>query len=322
MREVGRQRLGLFGLLVLLFIAGVLLWMPATAQRQIDVRFDTTPSAPAANASAAPSAQPPSASVQLYDARVLVRAMEPAPRVASVPKPTQVVPRQEAPRPQGVDAPPPQPPQPRVLPRPAEPAKEPPPKVAQSPAAPPAPPDSRISPTVPAPAPPVSAGLKPGRYPPLVVGFETIGLERYARVTERIGGAFFIYLGDGGLGTRVSLAEQRIVAGPPSPDLAVERPYLVSDPAIGDRLSDLDLPVSASRSAVVMLWPRTLDARAWDAIEAALHDESIDGDQIVQVEAALTETFGRLTLRIEALTLKPEGRRHVLGRPRTVRITS
>ncbi len=319
MRQVGRQRLGLFGLLVLLFIAGVLLWMPAAAPRQIDVRFDTVPPAPATNASTAPSVPTRSASVQLYDARVFERAVEPAPRTVSTPKPPQEVPRKEAPRPQGVDAPPPQP---RVLPRPAEPAPESPPKAAQSPAAPPASPDSQISPTVPAPAPPVSAGLKPGRYPPLVVGFETIGLERYARVTERIGGAFFIYLGDEGLGARVSLAEQRIVAGPPSPDLAVERPYLVSDPAIGDRLSDLDLPVRASRSAVVMLWPRTLDARAWDAIEAALHDESIDGDQIVQVEARLTETFGRLTLRIEALTLKPEGRRHVLGRPRTVRITS
>jgi len=321
-RQVGRQRLGLFGLLMLLFIAGVLLWMPATAQRQIDVRFDTAPPAPATNASTAPSVPPRSASVQLYDARVLERPMEPAPRTVTTPKPPRAAPRQEAARPEGVDPPAPQPPQSHTLPRATEPAKEPPPKAAQSPAALPAPPDSQLSPSVPAPDPPVSAGLKPGRYPPLVVGFETIGLERYARLTERIGGAFFIYLGDEGLGARVSLAEQRIVAGPPSPDLAVERPYLVSDPAIGDRLSDLELPVSASRSAVVMLWPRTLDARAWDAIEAALHHERIDGDQIVQVEAALTETFGRLTLRIEALTLKPDGRRYVLSRPRTVRITS
>jgi hypothetical protein len=154
----------------------------------------------------------------------------------------------------------------------------------------------------------------------LAVDFQAIGLDRYVRATEAAGGAFFAYLGARGLGPQVSLTEGRIVRTARQTELAIERPYLVSDAAIRQRLEGLDLPDGASLTAVVMLWPRDLDARAWRAIEEALRTEAVFSDQVAQIDARFGETADRPEIQILGFTMLGDGGRRRLPHPRKVSV--
>jgi hypothetical protein len=182
-----------------------------------------------------------------------------------------------------------------------------------------------VSPTVSTVAPPSpsrTGGLRGGRYPALDVDFQTIGLERYVRATESAGGAFFAYLGARGLGPQISLTENRLVRTARQSELAIERPYLVSDPAIQQRLAGIDLPDGASQAAVVMLWPRDLDARAWRAIEEALRDDSVYSDQIAQIDARFSAATGQPEIEILGYTLLGDGGQRRLAQPRRIAVRS
>lgn len=158
-------------------------------------------------------------------------------------------------------------------------------------------------------------GLRAGRYPSLSVDYQSIGLERYVRATEAAGGAFFAFLGSRGIGPQISLIEGRIVRTARAADLAIERPYLVSDAAIEHRLQGLDLPEGSSLSSVVMVWPRDLDRRAWRAIDEALRAEALSSDQVAQVDARFVEGA---ELQIIGFTLQADGARRRLSQPRKI----
>jgi outer membrane biosynthesis protein TonB len=272
---------------------------------------------------------PTPTSVPVYDASaVLASAM---PRIETVP---EAAPRIELPPPPPprvrAEARPPRPPEP---PRPQTPAREAtarpsPERPSELPTiepqtAPPSEPQQVLL------APPAQAakaapagGLRAGRYPALDVDFQTIGLDSYVRATEAAGGAFFAYLGTRGIGPQVSLVGGRITRPARQADLAVERPYLVTDPAIQSRLQDLALPEGASMTSVVMLWPRDLDARAWRAIEDALRDESIFSDQVAQIDARFGESSDRPEIQILGFTMIGDGGRRRLPHPRRVTVPS
>lgn len=332
MKPERRANIALSGLLALLLLAGAADWQIREPARR-EVRSDGATAGLPEESRHGPAA--PSATVQLFDAAAVLPAVKPAPPARPV-SPAAVAARAEkAPSVEPVPAPPaPRPrdeagPKSEPKPRATEPPAAPPPQKQTQPQTQPEPP-AQAGPDQTPPAkttaaptsPPAAGGLKPGQYPPLVVEFDSIGFERYARITEQAGGAFFAYIGGEGLGPRVSLSGREPAASGPTADLATERPYLVSDPAVGERLAPLDLGERASRSSVVMLWPRWLDARAWDAIEAALREEKIPGDRVMQVDARLLEAGGRALLRIEGFTLQPDGQARRLASPRTVRIGS
>jgi hypothetical protein len=331
-----RENIALSGLLVLLLLAGAVDWQ-VRPPVQPEVRTDGAQAGPLGKTF--PAAQPvlsPTAEVQIFDADTVMPVARPQPPVSSVPvkripaKAAQAqpvverVPEPPAPRPQreperGSE---PKPPPPREQPATLAQTQQSPlqPEPVQSP--PPRPAVASATPSSTAPASPPAGGLKPGQYPPLVVEFDTIGLDRYAQITEQAGGAFFAYVRGEGLGPRVSFSGREPPANSTGAELVTERPYLVSDPAVGERLAHLNLNEKASRSSVVMLWPRWLDARAWDAVEATLREEKIDGDQVIQVDARLVEVGGRPVLRIEGFSMQPDGQARRLVRPRTVRIAS
>jgi hypothetical protein len=280
-------------------------------------------------APAAPPAMPHS--VPVYDAASVLAP--PAPRIETqpvqvprieLPQPPppappkrRAEPRPEPPRPQVVRETPPPAPQPVA---PSEPAI--PPWASASVAPPPAPASSNflVAPAATKPAP--TGGLRSGRYPALAVDFQSIGLERYVRATEAAGGAFFAFLGTRGQGPQLSLLDGRPARKARDLDLAIERPYLVSDPAIEERLRSLDLPDGASTTSVVMVWPKWLDARAWRAIEQALRDEQIDGDQVAQIEARLSEGPDRAELQILGFKLLGDGGIRRLQQPKTIPVSA
>jgi outer membrane biosynthesis protein TonB len=338
-KSARRENIALSGLLALLLLAGAVDWQVRPPVRH-EVRTDG--SRAGLPVEAPPTTQPelsPTAAVQIFDAGAVMPVTRSQPPVPPIPAKeilakaeqkqpvVEPVPATPVPRPQRE-------PERRSEAKPTPPREQPatPSQTQQSPTPPPQPtpvqsPPTRTAPTSAtsspaAPASPPAGGLKPGQYPPLVVEFDTIGLDRYAQITEQAGGAFFAYVSGEGLGPRVSLSGREPPANSTGAELVTERPYLVSDPAVGERLSHLSLNEKVSRSSVVMLWPRWLDARAWDAVEAALREEKIVGDQVIQVDARLVEVGGRPVLRIEGFSMQPDGQTRRLVRPRTVRITS
>jgi hypothetical protein len=287
---------------------------------------DAVPAVVATDPAPPPTATP--ARVPVYDAAAVIAAAAPRVDAATVAAPRIEIPPAPPPRPRAEvrrERPPeaPRPParestQPAKAERPWELPDVAPLAAASAPVAAAAPTDSAVA----LPPPARNGGLRGGRYPALDVDFQTIGLERYVRATEAAGGAFFAYLGPRGLGPQVSLTENRLVRTARQTDLAVERPYLVSDPAIQQRLEGIDLPEGASQTAVVMLWPRDLDARAWRAIEEALRDDAIYSDQIAQIDARFGGGAERPEIHILGYTLLGEGGRRRLAQPRRIAVPS
>jgi hypothetical protein len=272
-----------------------------------------------------PAPAPAPANVPVYDAAAVLAAATPkaeAPKVETAPvaaaKPL-LPERVPAPAPRRRETPRAEPQPPRESPLADPPAR---PwettSAAPAPSPVPAPLEPRfLEPPAPPAKPATTGGLRPGRYPALAVDYQSIGLDRYVRATEAAGGAFFAYFGTRGIGPQVSLAEGR-PAAPAAPErLAIERPYLVSDPAIEAKLRALGLPEEASRDSVVMLWPRDLDRRAWRAIEQALQDEALSGDQVAQVDARFGE---EAELEIVGFTLAGDRVQRRLPKPRKVAV--
>ena len=285
---------------------------------------DAVPAVAAADPASPPVQRPAAvpARVPVYDATAVISAAAPRVEVAPVVAPRIEIPPAPPPRPRPEarrERPPTrEPAQPARAERPWELPDVAPLAPAQAAAA--VPTDSVVSAVAPQPA--RNGGLRGGRYPALDVDFQTIGLERYVRATEAAGGAFFAYLGSRGLGPQVSLTENRLVRTARQTELAVERPYLVSDPAIQQRLEGIDLPEGASQTAVVMLWPRDLDARAWRAIEEALRDDAVYSDQIAQIDARFGGGAERPEIQILGYTLLGDGGRRRLAQPRRIAVPS
>lgn len=304
-----RQGLTVAGLLVLLIVAGSKILLPALPRQRVDIQLDAA-SAAAVPGSAEPEAMaavaPAGASVQLYDISVLdlrraerppATALKPAARKPPIGSPAKQPTRPESNAQTETKRSPPK----------AEPQPDPPRPPAEPPKAAPSAPSRR------------------GELPGLMVEFSALGLERYARLTERLGGAFFAYMGSEAanpLGPRISLAARRVLALGETSDLASDRPYLVSDPDVAERLRGIELPPGASQASVVMMWPRWLDRAVWSTVAVALSDSGARSEDVARIEASAREADGAVEVRIEGLVLRENGRRIALSTPRTVRVGS
>ena len=314
-------RTGLLGLVAVALGVAIHIQGPSRTIRATEPG-DTVPQTTVA----VPAAAAPPRAVAVYEAASVLAAVEPKIELAPTPAPRIEIPVVQ--KPQTAAPPPKRRPEPMREIRPTLPVADNSPRPWEAATSEPVLETPKPEPTPFRVAPPqqavvgVSGGLRPGQFPPLAVDFQTIGLERYARATEAAGGAFFAYMGTRGIGPQISLAGQRTLQSARELNLAVERPYLVSDPSVAERLHGLDLPDGASPTSVVMLWPRWLDARAWDAIEQALREERLDGDQIAQVNASFGETPDRPVLQIVGFTLRGDGKMRRLAHPRTIPVAS
>ncbi len=282
----------------------------------------------AASAPAAATAPAPS-SVPVYDATAVLAAAVPQVEVAPTPTPRIELPPPPPPRVRAESRPPrvPEPPRPQspareATARPAPERPWEPPTVETQPPQPAEPQQAFLVPPTQSSKSSPAGGLRAGRYPALDVDFQAIGLDRYVRATEAAGGAFFAYLGTRGIGPQISLVDGKVVRAARQAELAVERPYLVTDPAIQLRLQDVPMPEGASLTSVVMLWPRDLDARAWRAIEEALREEAVFSDQVAQIDARFGESADLAEIQILGFTMLGEGGRRRLPQPRRVTVPS
>lgn len=304
-----RLRQGLFvaGLLVLLLVAGAQAWLLKQPRQWVEMPLDQTSAAPSAphaaavaNETTATSAKETSSqTVRVYNFDKLELRPTPVPVPAdsektAVEKPATsnpALPRNE-----------------KLKPRPASPG-------AKAAAAPLPVPHLNRPAESPSTVPP-----KPGEMPGLIVDFSGLGFARYVQFVEQAGGTFFAYRGSDGLGPRLSLTRQRAITKGNDSDLATDRPYLVSDPGVTERLAALDLPEGTSRSSVVMLWPKWLDRAVWNAITQALAEGRVRLEEVRQVDASVLDHGTAIDLHIESYALRNEGQRMVLSVPRTIRV--
>ena len=157
-----------------------------------------------------------------------------------------------------------------------------------------------------------------GERPVLEVGYEEIGFDKYLDIIERVGRFFVLTETENGvrLGSEVSLREGTVL---PSNAidmdvLATNRPHLVSDPRIQERLAAIDLPPGAHDDSVVLILKKPFDSVLWDIIEEAVSGRGLALDEIARIRGAYEENAKGVFLRLDAAVTKADGREIPLGR--------
>lgn len=141
---------------------------------------------------------------------------------------------------------------------------------------------------------------KKGTAPTLDADFSKIGFDTYLNVVERLGGRFFL-LTEQGLGPEVSLKEGRVLGPRVEAGLAVDRPHLVTDPAIRQRLKSL------STSSAVLLWSAWFDAFLWEQIEEAVLEQDQTLNNIALIKAAYHQKSSVIYLTLFSAVVREDG---------------
>jgi hypothetical protein len=169
--------------------------------------------------------------------------------------------------------------------------------------------------------PPRNSSPKPafdGDRPVLEVGYDGIGFERYLEVIERVGRFFVLIDGVKGveLGPEVSLRDGTLngMEHADTGHLASERPHLVSDPRIQERLAAIGVPSDAYDDSVVLMLTRPFDSLLWDVIGETLAKRGLTLDEVTEIDGAYVERDGGVFLRLDAAIAKTDQRRVRLGR--------
>jgi len=120
---------------------------------------------------------------------------------------------------------------------------------------------------------PLPTPNRDGDRPILEVGYDEIGFSPYLDAIERVGRFFVLLKTEKGprLGPEVSLNNG--VLSTHKSDLsmlAADRPHLVSDPMIQERLAAIELPQGALDDSVVLMFTKPFDALLWDTISESL----------------------------------------------------
>jgi len=147
-----------------------------------------------------------------------------------------------------------------------------------------------------------------GERPKLEVGYDYIGFDRYIDVMERVG-RLFVLIEDGDkvkLGPEVSLIRRTILGdrGIEKEQYAVDRPHLISDPFIGEILSELDLPETALKDRVVLLFNSPFDDLLWDVIASVADAKNITLGSIMQVSGDYIEKGDGIILKLTHAVIK------------------
>ena len=147
-----------------------------------------------------------------------------------------------------------------------------------------------------------------GERPKLEVGYDYIGFDRYIDVMERVG-RLFVLIEDGDkvkLGPEVSLIRRTILGdrGIEKEQYAVDRPHLISDPFIGELLTELDLPETALKDRVVLLFESPFDDLLWDVIASVAAAKNIALGSIMQVSGDYIEQGDGIFLKLTHAVIK------------------
>ena len=136
-----------------------------------------------------------------------------------------------------------------------------------------------------------------GERPTLEVGYEYIGFDRYIDVMERVGRLFVLIEEDGRikLGPEVSLLGNR---GIEHARYAIDRPHLIADPFIVDRLSQLDLPHTAIHDRVVLMFNTPFDDLIWDIIKNVAEKKNLSLGKIMQISGDYIERGNGIFLQL------------------------
>jgi hypothetical protein len=169
--------------------------------------------------------------------------------------------------------------------------------------------------------PPRNSPPKPsfdGDRPVLEVGYDSIGFERYLEVIERVGRFFVLIDGVDGvkLGPEVSLRHGTLnrMENVDADHLASERPHLVSDPRIQERLATIGVPSDAYDDSVVLMLTRPFDSVLWDVIGETLARRGLALEEVAEIDGAYVEGGNGVFLRLDAAIAKADQRRVPLGR--------
>jgi hypothetical protein len=147
-----------------------------------------------------------------------------------------------------------------------------------------------------------------GERPKLEVGYDYIGFDRYIDVMERVG-RLFVLIEDGDkvkLGPEVSLIRRTILGdrGIEKEQYAVDRPHLISDPFIRELLTELDLPETALKDRVVLLFESPFDDLLWDVIASVAAAKNIALGSIMQVSGDYIEKGDGIFLKLTHAVIK------------------
>lgn len=178
-----------------------------------------------------------------------------------------------------------------------------------------------LRPPISEPKPPSMA--RDGDRPILDVNYDEIGFEKYLDIIERVGRLYVLISTPDGLkmGPQVSLKKKALVPGAKSDvgDLAFDRPHLVSDPRIQERLAEVNLPEGASNDSVVLLLTKPFDSVLWDAISATISQSGLVLGAVAQIKGAYVKGRTGVFLRLDRAV--PKSGKGEIALNRQVRVT-
>lgn len=167
------------------------------------------------------------------------------------------------------------------------------------------------------------APLKPpsldqdGNRPILEVGYDQIGFAQYLDVIEHVGRFFVLLESEDGsrLGPEVSLSGGYLYAGQTDlTRLAIDRPHLVTDLKVHDRLSSIDLPTEAFDDRVVLVLTKPFDSLLWDSISESLTKQGFSLNQVGLVTGAYVTGKNGVFLELDRAVIKEDGHRVSLNK--------
>lgn len=171
--------------------------------------------------------------------------------------------------------------------------------------------------------PQLSSTERDGDRPILDVNYDEIGFEKYLDIIERVGRLYVLISTPDGLklGPQVSLKDKALVPGGKMDvdDFALDRPHLVSDPHIQERLMEVNLPEGASNESVVLLLTKPFDSVLWDAISATISQSGLVLGAVAQIKGAYVEGGRGVFLRLDQAV--PKSGRGEVALNRKVRVT-
>ena len=92
--------------------------------------------------------------------------------------------------------------------------------------------------------------------------------------------------------------------------LATDRPHLVSDPKIQDRLAEIELPLGALDDSVVLMLNKPFDALLWDTISKTLSRRGFSLNQVRLITGAYVIGKDGIFLRLDKAITK-DGKRRI-----------
>lgn len=160
---------------------------------------------------------------------------------------------------------------------------------------------------------PLPTPNRDGDRPVLEAGYDEIGFVHYMDVIERVGRLFVLLKTEKGprLGPEISFSNGVLSTHKSDlSTLATDRPHLVSDPKIQDRLAEIELPLGALDDSVVLMLNKPFDALLWDTISKTLSRRGFSLNQVRLITGAYVIGKDGIFLRLDKAITK-DGKRRI-----------